>query len=249
MNIRRIHVPSAIFCVVLGLLAILYTGPITALFYTKWQARNAPEMWVVPKPLPDVSIERSAGEKFSYFGYEFESPWTEVKRERKWESIAILNFSNGAFVSILDPAHGADELELIKQEASKRGTDIRNVFGDEATRSRYSLLAKILYLTPKDLSLFSSRQDMVSNSILLILKSIHTKRLKGGLYSFQTEWLRGFQEGAPEQDKMVIIEAFDAQDHKIELWIGSEQGAVKLSQSEVNRILYSLHPASSSRPD
>jgi hypothetical protein len=43
---------------------------------------------------------------------------------------------------------------------------------------------------------------------------------------------------------MVIIEAFDPQDHKIKLWIGSERGANhRPSQEEINRILSSLRPA------
>ena len=242
MNSRRILTPSFAICVVLFLLAIFYTKPITALCYTKWKARNAPEMWTVPTPLPDMSAERSGGKKFSYFGYEFESPWTDVKKERKWESIVVLNFSNGTFISILDPARSANELQAMKQEAAKRGVDIKTVFGEEATHSNYALRSKIFNLTPRDLRLFSPRREMVSNSVLLILKSIQTKRIKGGLYSYQTEWLRGFQEGGPAEDKMVIIEAWDAQDREIEVWIGSEEGANRPSQAEVNRILHSLRP-------
>ncbi len=247
-DLRRLLTPPRIICVVLCVLFVVYGRPILALVYTKWQARNAPEMWIVPIPLPDLPAERSAGRTFSYFGYEFDSPWTEVKRERKLESIAVLNFSNGAFISILDPARGSDELQAMKREATKRGTDIRNAFGDEVTRSNYALRSKILYLTPKDLHILSSRQEMVGNSILLLLKSIWTKRIEGGLYSFQTEWLRGFQEGIPTRDKMAIIDGFDAQDREVEVWVGSEEGANKPSQADVNRILYSLRPVVASSP-
>ncbi|HEV1993425.1 MAG TPA: hypothetical protein VGR03_03745 [Candidatus Acidoferrum sp.] len=248
MNFRRLFTSSSVICMLLGVFAFYYARPITILCYAKWKARNAPEMWVVPKPLSDITLSAANGRKFSYFGYEFEVPWTEVKQERKLQSIAIVNFSNGAVVTILNPVGELGELQILQKEAAKRGRDVKAVFGEDASRSNYSLRSKILNLTPRDLRFFSSRQEMVSDSILLILKSIWTKRIKGGLYSFQTEWLHGFQEGGPAEDKMVIIEAWDANDRKMEVWIGSEPRAPKFSQAEVNRILFSLRPISPSPP-
>lgn len=248
MSVRRIWKASTITCVVTAVFLFEYGRPIALLLYTKWEVRKATELWVVPTPLRVVATESPTGKKLSYFGYDFESPWAEVKRERKLESIAVLNFSGGQFISILDPAHSADELQIMKQEATKRGVELRSVFGEEVTRSRYALRSKILNLTPGDLRLFSPRQEMVANSVLLIMKKIWVTRTKGGLYSFETNCVRGFQVGGPVQDDMVIIEAFDAQDHKIEVWAGSEHGAnYRPSQADINRILYSLCPAATSQ--
>ncbi len=84
---------------------------------------------------------------------------------------------------------------------------------------------------------------MVGNAVLLILKQIWVPRMNTGLYSFQTEWFRGFQSGDPARVNVVIIEAFDRQDREVELWIGSEKQANnKPSQEDINRVLYSLHP-------
>jgi hypothetical protein len=266
MRVRRIWKGSTIIYVVTAVLlfayarpiafllhtkAVLlfaYARPIALLLYTKWEVRKATELWVVPTPLRLVATEPQTGKTLSYFGYDFESPWTDVKRERKLESIAVVNFSGGQFISILDPAHSTDELQMMKREATKRGVELRSVLGEEATRSRYALRSKILNLTPGDLRLFSPRQEMVANSVFLIMKKAWMARLKGGLYSFETNWLRGFQEGGPAQDDMVIIEAFDAQDHEIQVWIGSGHGASnRPSQADINRILYSLRPAPTSQ--
>jgi len=226
----------------------VYAKPIAALLYAKREVRNDAKLWVVPTPLRLVDAPHPARKTMSYFGYEFESPWTEVKRERKWESIAVFNFAGGQVISILDPAHDVDELQMMKQEATKRGGNLKSSFGDEATRSRYAMLSKIWSLTPADLRFFSSRQEMVTNSIFLTMKKTRMERIKGGLYSFDTGWLRGIQEGGPAQDDMVIIEAFDARDHKIELWIGSEPGAnPRPSQEDINRILHSLRPATATQ--
>jgi hypothetical protein len=139
-------------------------------------------MWVVPKPLSDTTLSEGKGRKFSYFGYEFDAPWTDVKEERKLESMAIVNFSGGAVVTILDPVGSLDELQVLKQEAAKNGMAVEAVFGEDATRSNYMLRSKILNLTPKDLRLFLPRQEMVGDSILLLFKSIWTKRIKGGVF-------------------------------------------------------------------
>lgn len=226
----------------------IYARPIGVLLYTKWEVRNAAELWVVPTPLPVVATEPSKGRTFSYFGYEFESPWTDVKRERKFESVATLNFSGGQFVTIFDSAQSANELDLMKQSSTKRGVELRAVLGDEAVRSRYALRSWMWNLTPGDLRLLSSRQEMVSNSVFLTLKQIWMTGIKGGLYSFETSRFRGFQKGGPAQDDVVNIEAFDAQDRKIEILIGAERGSKnRPSQADINTILYSLRPVSTTQ--
>lgn len=248
MNIRYLLKVSPIICVAFCVLLFMYGRPVGFLLYTKWQVRNEAKLWNVPRPLSLGAPAPSAGRKFSYFGYEFDSPWTELMRERKMESVAILNFSTGGFIEVLAPSKNGNELDAMKHEAAKRGVDITNVFGDETTRSNYALRSKVLSLTPRDLRLFSSRQEMVANSVLLILKKIETNRFRGGLFSFRTEWFRGFQKGDPALDKVVIVEAFDSLDHKVELYISSEPTAErKPSQRDINQILLSLRPASPSQ--
>jgi hypothetical protein len=84
---------------------------------------------------------------------------------------------------------------------------------------------------------------MVGNSVLLGNKQIELSRIRHGVYSFQTNSFRGFQEGDPLQNSVVIVQAFDAQDHRIRLWIGAKPDArPKPTQADINRILYSLHP-------
>jgi hypothetical protein len=248
-GLRGLVTRGRIICVLLLLFLVFYLRPITALIFAKWQVRNSPEMWIVPTPLPNVPVEQSSVLKCSYFGYQFDVPWTQVKLERKLATIAVLNFANGEFVSFPDPSQNGGELAAMKQEANKGGTDVGKIFGKKAVNSNYDLRSKILYLTPRDLSLFSSRQEMAGNSILLLMKSIWTKRIKGGLYSFETPWIRGFQEGSPAEDDMTIIDGFDAHDREIELWVGSEKGANKPSQADINRILYSLRPDPASPPN
>jgi len=40
-------------------------------------------------------------------------------RERKMESVAILNFSTGGFIEVLAPSKNGNELDAMKHEAEK----------------------------------------------------------------------------------------------------------------------------------
>ena len=247
MNTHSLLKPRPIIGVALCIVFLVYVRPVTVLLSTKWLLRNEPALWNVPRPL-SLGVDRpSTGRTFSCFGYEFEAPWTELKWERQYQSTLVLHFSTGGIIAAFAPVKNGSELDAMKQGAASRGADIGNIFGHEATRSNYALRSKVLSLTPQDLRLFSSRREMVANSFLLMIKGLEVRRVRGGLFSFQTAWLRGFQEGDPALDNMVSIEAFDSQDQKIELYIGAEPAAKpKPSQNDINQILLSLRPVSAS---
>jgi len=245
MNIRRFVSPSCLVWVAaLGFL-YFYGSPIFGLFYTKWNVRHEAQLWIVPTPLTNLSVGRSTGKKFSYFGYEFESPWTEVKWERKGENIVVFNFTNGCFISLTNPAESLDQLQVAQQEARKRGRNIRDVFGDKATRSNYALRSTMLHLTPGDLRLFSSRQEMAGNSVLLILKGIWVTKYTDAIYSVQTNWLHGFEigdMGSRVMGKTMEIQLFDEGDREIDVMVGSGPKTTQPSQEDVNLVVDTLHP-------
>ena len=137
--------------------------------------------------------ETSLGRSFSYFGYEFESPWTEVAIERKFQSVAVLNFSGGQAIAVFDwPNSGS--LQVLKGGSADSAAALETILGAEATRSNYAFISSILNVTPGDLRVFSSRQKMAGNSVLLNMKQLEISRVKGRVYSFQTGSFRGFQK-------------------------------------------------------
>jgi hypothetical protein len=229
-----------------------YGGRIGLLLLTHWEVRNIPQVWLVPAPLAFVPPHRPAGRKFSYFGYDFETPWTELISGRRYDtndpsdSVVNLTFSTGNVVVIFDPAK-RDSLQILKQEASKRGEQLTKYFDEQSLRTNYSMRSKQLYLTPHDMGVFSSRLEGEGNFALIAMKSIELQRVKGGLYTFHTERLRGFQLGDPAQDEVVIAEAYDSQDHLIKLFISSDPaGQHKVSQADIDQIICSLRPTAGS---
>jgi hypothetical protein len=243
MIVKRNALICAISAILAALMVWLYGQPLGMMLYAKWDARTHPELWVVPQLLPATPAETSLGKSFSYFGYAFESPWTEVAFERKLESVAVLNFSGGQLISVFNWQDDDDIVRAMKGGSAERGAALETVFGKDNMRSNYALISRTLNITPRDLRIFSSRQTMVGNSVLLMIKQIHLSKVKGRVYYFQTGSFRGFQEGDPVHDDIVTIQAFDAQDHKIELLVGAKPNTgLKPTQADINRILYSFRP-------
>jgi hypothetical protein len=237
-------------CLVVAVLIYIYAGPITLLFDVRSKIRDDPKMWIVPTPLNVKDNPHAHGKVFSYYGYEFESPWTELKEERKYQWITMIYFSGGQVITILDPAQNVDELQLLREASPKQTNDLTRVFGEEATQSRYAFASKMWSVTPADLRLFSTRKQIVTSSVFLLLKHVSMKRIKGGLYSFETSSVRGIQQGNPAQDDLVIVDTFDLDDHKLEFWVGSERSATsKPSQEDIDRVLYSLRLAPATQLD
>jgi hypothetical protein len=248
MPIKYNSLNCTVSAVLVIVLLFVYGPPLGMMLSTKWDARTQPELWIVPQPLPATPAETSPGKSFSYFGYEFESPWTEVAIERKFQSVAVVNFSGGQGVSVFDWRDSDGLVAAMKGGSPEQAAALETLFGEGTMRSNYALISRTLNVTPADLRIFSSRQKMVGNSILLRFKQIEISRVKGHVYSFQTESFRGFQEGDPQLDRMVIINAFDVQDHKVQLLVGAKPGTNPMpTQADINRILYSFRPVSTSQ--
>lgn len=230
-------------CIGLSLSVFLFIyGPaVSFLIRTKWKFRNSPDLWIVPKPL-SLPPSPAAGGTVSYFGYEFTSPLPKPELARKADYAVVLNFSDCAGMAIFRPSPETEPLAVLRQQAAKGNQDVVAIFGADATRSGYALRSKILNLTPANLQFFSSRQEMVADSILLTIKAIDSKRFENGLYSFDTAQMRGFQEG--NLSTGAVIQAFDAYDHILTLTVRTKPGASCFTQSDLNLILASLRPAS-----
>jgi hypothetical protein len=249
MNIWRKRVTALLLAVVFLLIFDFYGRAIILVLFTRYEIRNSPDLWIVPTPLSAGAAESPAGKTLSYYGYSLDSPWAEVKEEKPGKVLTSINFSGGQVISVCDPASTLDDLEALRQGIVTRGQTLKNVFGDEATRSRFAFRSTTLNLTPRDLRLFSSRQEIATNSTLLMIKEVWVNNSRHGPYSFQTAWFRGFQYGSPAQDDGVTIEAFDAEDHEIEIMVGwGLRISPRPSQADINRIIFSLRPTPPAEP-
>ncbi len=63
---------------------------------------------MLPHRLEVPSELKFAGRKLSFFGYDFEAPWTDVEKEDTRQSFARILFKSGKAIVVFNPAEGVD---------------------------------------------------------------------------------------------------------------------------------------------
>jgi hypothetical protein len=89
---------------------------------------------------------------------------------------------------------------------------------------------------------------MATSSTYIVIKNLDARYMRGGLYSFQTPWFRGFQIGSPSSstppDDPVMIEFYGPEELTITMLISSHGAVGKATQSDLNQIISTLQPKS-----
>jgi hypothetical protein len=208
-------------------------------------ARKLPFVNRTPVELTDLSISQAAGMKLSYFGYEFEVPWTDIDKEKTkivGGNKAIIAFRSGNVLSVWSGPPHEFMNHLLEQGKIDRDT-FRKVYGDEALQSDYNFQRLILQATPEKVSLLSSRKTATSQGVLLLVKAICVPGdPNSGIFAVQGKKFRGFQYGRPQSPpKHLIVELFPDDGH-LELFFGqNENGRTLISQADINRVVQTIH--------
>jgi len=238
--------------VVLTVLLKLLGPPITIFFTARWEAKKIPAVKVTAQPLTDYSVSEAPGKVFSYFGYSFEVPWnasfkTRESPDRSTKSgIVHLKFDSGQNLLLIAPANQTGLLTELVQDQSLDMENLRPIFGDLTNRSAYDQYSALLNTSPSTIRAFGPRSEAVRGVTLLTIKAIALPaNLETGAFAFQLPDKRGFQIGDPRKSKRIDLEVLDVNGRYVEIICDSAREGVKLTQPELNRILKTLHVASS----
>lgn len=181
------------------------------------------------------------GVEFSDFGIKLRFPWNNiVKKDQpigndgtvlfyKWE------FAGNKVVSIIRPLNVNYVHEFIGNN-SNDAAKVKDFFGDNTLNSNYEFMKVIYSSSPKDISLFKSKNEMLAKDILLILKKAMIGAHKGndGIFNFETDNIKGFQFGIPGKTERVDVQFFDKNDKEhVMLFSG-------VTQDEIDDILSSI---------
>jgi hypothetical protein len=221
-------------------------GPPVGIFLTaRMEAGKVPALNTATRPLADYSVSDSPGTRLSYFGYEFEVPWnTSVKERKVGKNLVQLKFDSGQDMIFIVPANQNGLLTEMVQDQSMNMRNLQPIFGDLMNRSAYEQYGALLDTTPGSIRAFGPRSEAVRGVTLLTIKAIaFGPGLETGAFSFDLPGKRGFQIGDPQKSKRVDLEIFDAAGHHVEILCGSTTGNLRFSQSEINRLITSLHAA------
>lgn len=144
-TLRRIVVVIVVTLAVIAV-GVYWVAPVALSF---WTARKLPKnARVVPQDLHDLSVSQAPGQKLSYFGYEFEIPWSDLD-ETQTKLIpkgnpnrVILTFHSGLrlMVTTVPAREWANTLPSAFKTSPQT---IEAVFGHEAMQSDYIFVKRL----------------------------------------------------------------------------------------------------------
>ncbi len=211
---------------------------------TRYVGWKFPVVKKTPMELTDLSVAQAPGQKLFYFGYEFEVPWGDLdegkmKQVGKGQLIAFRS-GNALLFSRAAPK------EFVKTFLSTTKVDpdkARSLWGEQALESDYSLHRLMLEVTPRQVTLFTRREDAVRSSMLVLFKGIMTPRGgESGIFRVRTDKFQGFQYGDPQmRPKSLDVEIF-ADDGGLSFAFAQKgQGfSPAITQAEINRIIQTV---------
>jgi hypothetical protein len=231
-----------------------WIAPVALSFYA---AKKAPTIArVVPTDLKDKSVSNAIGTKGSYFSYEFEIPWTDLDetqtklypKDKPEKTKVMLEFHSGLrlLFSAVPPRVWANQLS---EEMKLSPQAIDSIFGPGVSKSDYSFVKAMYEFTPDKMDHWSfSRSSVNKDEMLLIIKSIALpKTAESGIFDIQNKFYKGFQQGDPAAHPDKIVVDLYSDEGGVELiFFLKDKGNHIVTQSEINRIIQSLHKATPS---
>jgi hypothetical protein len=235
-----------------ALAGMYWIGPVALSFYA---AKKAPAVAsVVPVDLKNKSISAAPGRTLSYFGYEFEVPWSDLEenkialypKDKTEKTKADLRFRSGLRL-IVRAAHPREWVNDLPKDISVSARDLEAVFGNETMKSDYQFMKTLYEFTPQNMNHWATVQRGVTKEeFLLLIKSISLpKAAETGIFNVQNQDYKGFQLGDPRLRQAKILVDLYSEAGGIEIVFLQEDylNFSGVTQPEINRIVQSLRKA------
>lgn len=244
---RRPHRILLVAVVTLGVAALgaYWVAPVALSMSTARSAPNTARL--VPSDLPDLSISQAPGTKLSYFGYEFEVPWSDLDETKTqvYPNQIILTFRSGLrLMAGASPARlWVNGLASSWKVAPK---DIESWLGS----SDYSVVRTLYEFTPDKMHRWALSPSIHYREILLLtMKSAALlPSASTGIFKIQNQDYRGFQQGNPQARSTIdVVLCSDEGSFDLTFLQKDYQNRAGISQAEINRIVQSLHKSPTSK--
>ncbi len=241
---RPVGLLLALFCV--GWL--IYLGAIRVVIWRFAGEANQTHgtLDVVPTPLSDTSVAVLEGARVEKFGVSFESPWKDITRETNTEDIFDAAFREGPFLMLHDPRRAFDGIKILQGNTYRERQKAMDLFGPEALRSNYDLMATAAETKPTEVKRWDSFRHYTRINLLLMEKMMFLGPAKA-IHPIHSETMRGFQLGDPDAAPYLVkLELFDAKDKKYEfILMGHGRQDPVASQAQINALIASIVPLAS----
>ncbi|HWW15238.1 MAG TPA: hypothetical protein VN310_11300 [Candidatus Dormibacteraeota bacterium] len=245
---RRILVTSAIT------LAVIFVGvqwvlPVVLSFDA---ARNSPPITrIVPTDLKDTSTSEAPGKTLSYFGYEFEVPWSDLDEnqtllyptDKPEKCRADLRFRSGLRLIVTAIPAGEWTNELATQFKVPR----QSIESSFEAKSDYGFLKNLYEFTPGKMHYWAlSPRIHYREHLLLTIKTAALPPSTGtGIFNLLNQSYKGFQEGNPQVRQDGIDVRLFSDQGSVEMIFSQKnyKNSAGVTQPEINRIVQSLRKA------
>lgn len=171
--------------------------------------------------------------------FEFSSPWGELSEEsdiKEKNNAYEFDFENGVSMLVRDKSEKSTADSYIRSSTPDERQAVMNVYGDDIYDDHFELSELALGLTPGDVSLLSSVNEITAKGVLLRYKLFMPLNNISSIYTFQLDNTKGFQFGNPDNNDTVQIMLFDSQGNE---YLISFAGG-KINQDDVDLILRSI---------
>jgi len=235
--------------------AVSWIGPVALSFYA---ARKVPPVAkVVPVDLKDHSVSRAPGTTLSYFGYEFEVPWSDLDesktilypKDKPEKTRVVLTFRSGLrlMLTAVPAREFAGEFATdFKLPAQK----FEAVFGRGTATSDYTFVRNVYEFTPARMHYWalSSAVHYREQMVLMIKSIMLVKAADTGIFCVQNQEYKGFQQGDPKvRQDMLVLDLYSDDSHPEVIFLQKDyHDSAGVTQPEINRIVQSLHRAAPS---
>ena len=216
------------------------------LLEARYLTRKASAVSLAPAQLTDSSVSRSPGKKLSYFGYEFEVPWTDVDESKSGPipdtNKAMIVFKSGNSLSVWHGSPRAFLNQVLSNDKIDQNT-LRRIVGDEALQSDFALYRTILQMTPDKMTPFEPPSAAANQALLLLVKGFcMPPGAESGIFSVSAGEFSGFQFGRPQNSSgEVSVRLFSPASSLNFIFAHPASGSTVISQADINRILHTLH--------
>ncbi|HWX54337.1 MAG TPA: hypothetical protein VN176_07065 [Verrucomicrobiae bacterium] len=204
-------------------------------------AMESPIVRQIPRPLPDLSVSSAPGTKLSYFGYEFEVPWDDIDAKSiNVKRTRLVVYSRGGNGLVFSSAQPKEFINIIlDKDGGLDKSNFQQIYGNAPLQSDYAMHCLILNATPDNVTLFSSRKDVVGTSMLVVIKSIMSQ---SELFSIQNKDFKGFQWGDPKHLPLHVNADLFSDEGGMEFIFLRRKDATSpaLTQPEINRVLQTV---------
>jgi hypothetical protein len=201
--------------------------------------RDSPDRNLTPQPLTDGKVaDLTGGSAINQYGYTVSVPWAKVLKEEKLKTFELVSFSEGASMTVWDPASSTGTLVGLANQNADLKAAMQGFYGVRTLSSNYEFLSAQLRETDADISLLHSNQSNKRAMLLLALKPTPKATV---IYELPAGRLHGFQIGDPQvAGTMVRLLLFDDKDRELQVWIRGPKTGPGLTQEQINGIVASV---------